>query len=78
MKSKHTSYNLDELVPMIEHAALDLMEEPIIQGKKSDGTYYTLTEISHQNSMNAMFNAGIRLMAQTLIDQLTKDDETEE
>ena len=76
--SKYTRYGVDELVPMIEHAALDLMEEPIIQGKKPDGTYLTLTEISHQNSMNSMFNAGIRLMAQTLIDQLTKDDETEE
>ena len=41
-------------------------------------SYTVATEISHQNSMNAMFNAGIRLMAQTLIDQLTKDDETEE
>ena len=41
-------------------------------------SYAIATEISHQNSMNAMFNAGIRLMAQTLIDQLTKDDETEE
>jgi hypothetical protein len=38
----------------------------------------TLTEISHQNSMNAMFNAGIRLLAKALIEQLTKDDETEE
>ena len=78
MKSKYTSYNLDELVPMIEHAALDLMEEPIIQGKKTDGTYMTLTEISHQNSMNAMFNAGVRLLAKALIEQLTHDDETEE
>ena len=78
MKSKYTSYNLDELVPMIEHAALDLMEEPIVMDKKTDGTYMTLTEVSHQNSMNAMFNSGIRLMAMTLIDQLTKDDETEE
>ena len=78
MKSIYTSYSVGDLVPMIEHAALDLMEEPIIQGKKSDGTYYTLTEISHQNSMYAMFNSGIKLLAQTLIDQLTKDDETEE
>ena len=76
--SKYTRYGVDDLVPMIEHAALDLMEEPIIMAKKNDGSYMTLTEISHQNSMNAMFNAGIRLMAQTLIDQLTKDDETEE
>jgi len=64
-----------DLVPMIEHAAMDLMEEPIIQGKKTDGTFMTLTEISHQNSMNAMFNSGIRLLARTLIEQLTVGDQ---
>ena len=64
-----------DLVPMIEHAALDLMEEPIIQGKKTDGTFMTLTEVSHQNSMNAMFNSGIRLLARTLIEQLTVGDQ---
>ena len=78
MKSKYTSYNLDELVPMIEHAALDLMEEPIVMAKKTDGSYMTLTEVSHQNSLNAMFNAGIRMLAHALVEQLTKDDETEE
>jgi len=78
MKSKYTSYNLDELVPMIERAALDLMSAPIMNGKKSDGTYMTMAEIANQNSMIAMENSGIKLLAQTLIDQLTKDDETEE
>ena len=78
MKNKYTSYSIEELVPMIEHAALDLMEEPVIQARKTDGTYMTLTEVSHQNSMNAMFNSGIRLLAKALIEQLTKDDETEE
>ena len=73
--SKYTRYGVEDLVPMIEHAALDLMEEPIIQGKKSDGTYLNLTEISHQNSMNAMFNSGIRLLARTLIEQLTVGDQ---
>ena len=76
--SKYTSYDVDDLVPMIEHAALNLMEEPIIMDKKNDGSYMTLTEVSHKNSMNAMFNSGIRLLARTLIEQLTKDDETEE
>ena len=76
--SKYTSYCADDLVPMIEHAALNLMEEPIIMDKKNDGSYMTLTEVSHKNSMNAMFNSGIRLLARTLIEQLTKDDETEE
>ena len=73
MIDKYKSLYATDLVPMIEHAALDLMEEPIIQGKKTDGTYMTLTEISHQNSMNAMFNAGIRLLAKALIEQLTVD-----
>ena len=78
MKSKYTSYNLDELVPMIERAALDLMSAPIMNGKKSDGTYMTMAEIANQNSMIAMENSGIKLLAQTLIEQLTHEDETEE
>ena len=78
MKSIYTSYSVGDLVPMIEHAALELMEEPIVMAKKTDGSYMTLTEVSHQNSLNAMFNAGIRLLAKTLVEQLTKDDETEE
>ena len=78
MNNPYKSYTVSELVPMIEHAALDLMEEPIVMDKKTDGTYMTLTEVSHQNSMNAMFNSGIRLLAKTLIEQLTHEDETEE
>ena len=78
MKNKYTSYSIEELVPMIEHAALDLMEEPVIQARKTDGTYMTMAEIANQNSMIAMENSGIKLLAQTLIEQLTKDDETEE
>ena len=36
--SRYTSYSADDLVPIIEHAALGLMEEPVIQAKKTDGT----------------------------------------
>ena len=75
MNDHDKTLHVKDLVPMIEHAALDLMEEPIIQGKKTDGTFMTLTEISHQNSMNAMFNSGIRLLARTLIEQLTVGDQ---
>lgn len=75
--SRYTSYSADDLVPIIEHAALGLMEEPVIQAKKTDGTYMTLTEISHQNSMNAMYNAGIRMLAKVLIDQLRGEGEEE-
>ena len=73
MIDKYKSLYVTDLVPMIEHAALDLMEEPIIMAKKTDGTYMTLTEVSHQNSLNAMFNAGVRMLAKALIEQLTVD-----
>ena len=54
---------------MIEHAALDLMSAPIMNGKKSDGTYMTMAEIANQNSMIAMENSGIKLLDKTLIEQ---------
>ena len=73
-KHKYRSFNVEELVRIIEHCALDLMGDPIISDKKSDGTYMTLTEVSHHNSMVAMHNDGIRLLAQTLIDELDSDD----
>ena len=73
MIDKYKSLYVTDLVQMIEHAALDLMEEPIIMAKKTDGTYMTLTEVSHQNSLNAMFNAGVRMLAKALIEQLTVD-----
>ena len=73
MIDKYKSLYATDLVPMIEHAALDLMQEPIIQARKTDGSYMTLTEISHQNSMNAMYNAGVRMLAKALIEQLTVD-----
>ena len=66
-----------ELIPIIEHAALELMTEPIINGKKMDGSYMTLTEISYQNSMNSMYNSGIRTMAKVLIEELRKSDDDE-
>lgn len=66
-----------EMIPLIEHAALELMTEPIINGKKMDGSYMTLTEISHQNSMNSMYNSGIRTMAKVLIEELRKSDDDE-
>ena len=75
MIDSYKSIYAKDLVPMIEHAAQDLMEEPIIMAKKTDGTYMTLTEVSHQNSLNAMFNASVRMLAKALIEQLTVDGE---
>ena len=65
------TYSLPELIGIIEHCALDLMSAPIINGKKADGTVMTLTEIANRNSMIAMENSGIKLMATALIDELS-------
>ena len=70
MNNPYKCYTISELVPMIEHAALDLMGEPIIAGKKLDGTPMNQQEVIMQNCFTAMNNAGIRLLASVLIDQL--------
>ena len=70
MNNLYKTYTVSELVPIIEHAALDLMGEPIMGGKKQDGTLMTTVEVSQQNSLTAMNNACIRLLAKVLIEQL--------
>jgi hypothetical protein len=70
MKNPYKSYTVSDLVPMIEHVALDLMGEPIVGGKKPDGTLMTTVEVAQQNSLTAMNNAGIRLLAKVLVEQL--------
>ena len=70
MNNPYKSYTVRELVPMIERAAFDLMSEPIMAGKKLDGTLMNLQEVAQLNSLMAMNNAGIRLMAKVLIEQL--------
>ena len=70
MNNPYKSYTVSELVPMIEHAALDLMGEPIIAGKKADGTLMNAVEVAQQNSMTAVYNSGIRLLARVRIEQL--------
>ena len=70
MNSMYKSYTVSELIPMIEHAALDLLNEPIFGGKKADGTLMNAVEVAQQNSMTAIYNSGIRLMARLLSEQL--------
>lgn len=77
MGSDYKNWYLKDLIPIIEHVAMDLMSDPVMGGKKADGTMMTLTEIANQNSLIAMNNAGIRQMASTLIITLAKDGETE-
>lgn len=79
MADEYKTFYLKDLVPIIEHCALDLMGSPIVSGKKADGTIMNLTEISNHNSMLAMENSGIKLMAQALIDELRgeKTDDNE-
>lgn len=75
--SRYTSYTAEDLIPIIEHTALGLMITPVVQAKRMDGTYLNLTEVSHQNSMNSMYNDGIRTLAQVLIDQLAGEGKEE-
>ena len=74
MASEYKSFYLKDLIPIIEHAALDLMSQPIMNAKKQDGSYMSLGEIANQNSLIAMENSGIKLMATTLIYQLSAEE----
>jgi len=75
MASEYTTYCVKELIPIINRLALDLMSTPVLNAKKQDGTYMTMAEIANQNSLIAMENSGIKLMATALIEQLLKDDD---
>jgi hypothetical protein len=55
------------------------MISPVIAGKKSDGTIMNLTEIANQNSMNAMYNDGVRDFARAVIRELNgPEDDSDE
>ena len=71
MADDYKSFYLKELIQTIEHTALDLMSAPVLAGRKHDGTYMTIAEVANQNSLIAMENSGIKLMATALIEQLT-------
>ena len=77
MKDLMKSYQVHELLPIINRAALDLMDIPVTGGKKPDGTLMTLAEISNQNSLIAMYNDGIRTLARVLAEQLSGEEEDE-
>ena len=71
--NEYASFYLKELTQIIEHVALDLMSDPIMAGKKADGTLMTMAEVANQNSLIAMNNAGIAEMARQLIVTLAKE-----
>ena len=60
-------FTLEELKAIIWEKALDLMGELIMAEKKMDNTMMTMAEIANKNSMIAMNNDGIRMMAVELI-----------
>ena len=78
MASEYTSFYLKDLIPIIEHTALDLMGDPIIGGIKSDKTVKTMAEVSYENCLIANHNAGIAEMARQLIVVLSKDDDPDD
>lgn len=71
--NEYTTFYLKDLIPIIEHVALDLMSDPIMAGKKADGTLMNMAEVANQNSLIAMNNAGIAEMARQLIVTLAKE-----
>ena len=71
--NEYASFYLKELTQIIEHVALDLMSDPIMAGKKADGTLMNMAEVANQNSLIAMNNAGIAEMARQLIVTLSKE-----
>ena len=71
--NEYTTFYLKDLIPIIEHVALDLMSDPIMAGKKADGTLMNMAEVANQNSLIAMNNAGIAEMARQLIVTLSKE-----
>lgn len=71
--NEYASFYLKELTQIIEHVALDLMSDPIMAGKKADGTLMNIAEVANQNSLIAMNNAGIAEMARQLIVTLAKE-----
>lgn len=71
--NEYASFYLKDLTQIIEHVALDLMSDPIMAGKKADGTLMNIAEVANQNSLIAMNNAGIAEMARQLIVTLAKE-----
>ena len=71
--NEYATFYLKDLTQIIEHVALDLMTDPIMAGKKADGTLMNMAEVANQNSLIAMNNAGIAEMARQLIVTLAKE-----
>ena len=72
-RSPYHTFQLVDLIPLIEHTALDLMGDPIIGGVKSDKTVKTMAEVCYENCLIANHNAGIAEMARQLIVVLSKE-----
>ena len=71
--NEYKEFYLKDLIPIIEHVALDLMGDPIVGGIKSDRTVKTMAEVSYENCLIANHNAGIAEMARQLIVVLSKE-----
>ena len=73
MGNEYKSWYMKDLIPIIEHTALDIMGDPILYVRKNNGTVMTPAEVASHNSLIAMHNDGIRELAHTLIVTLAKD-----
>lgn len=69
-----------EFEGLIVDTLLDLLSDPIMSGKKPDGTAMNLTELAGHNQMIAMHNNGVKDFANALLKALDgeKGDDSDE
>lgn len=77
MAGKYDSFYRDDIERMIRETALECMMDPLMDGKKIDGTGMTIVEIQHRNSLIAMNNAGVKDLADRLIERLNEPEKSD-
>ena len=77
MANDYKSLYLKDLLPIIDRVGMETQMAPVFSGKKQDGTFMTLADISNQNSLIAMHNEGVRELARMLKEELMKEDDND-
>ena len=77
MDNRKIYYAMD-FIPIIDKVALNCMMTPVLDGKKTDGTQMTMSEMANKNAMIAWHNDGIRELRQMLIEDLMAEVDKDE
>jgi len=76
--SKYSTITIGDLEAIIDRVAMDNLRMPRFDFYKSDGTAYTLAEISNFNSLVAAHNEGVRDLADMLKKELRRYGDPDE